>query len=41
MSAIYANLILNGAKSFDDVPKMLQKQVKVLLTELGCEELAQ
>ncbi|WP_267188429.1 CD1375 family protein [Listeria seeligeri] len=39
MAAIYANLILNGAKSFDDVPKMLQKQVKVLLTELGCEEL--
>ncbi|HHH5825562.1 TPA: CD1375 family protein [Listeria monocytogenes] len=39
MAAIYANLILNGAKSFEDVPKMLQKQVKVLLTELGCEEL--
>lgn len=39
MAAIYANLILNGAKSFEDVPKMLQKQVEVLLTELGCEEL--
>ncbi|WP_260446690.1 CD1375 family protein [Listeria seeligeri] len=41
MAAIYANLILNGAKSFEDVPKMLQKQVKKVLIELGCEELAQ
>ncbi|WP_252393366.1 CD1375 family protein [Listeria ilorinensis] len=40
MAAIYANLILNGAKTFSEVPKMLQKQVKEVLTELGCEELA-
>ncbi|HFL0606040.1 TPA: CD1375 family protein [Listeria monocytogenes] len=40
MAAIYANLIINGAKSFDDVPKMLQAQVKKVLIQLGCEELA-
>lgn len=39
MAAIYANLILNGVKTFSDVPRMLQKQVKEVLTELGCEEL--
>ncbi|HFK7038848.1 MULTISPECIES: CD1375 family protein [Listeria] len=40
MAAIYANLILNGVKTFSQVPKMLQDQVKELLIQLGCEELA-
>lgn len=39
MAAIYANLILNDIKTFSQVPKMSQDQVKELLTQLGCEEL--
>ncbi|WP_275412760.1 CD1375 family protein [Listeria seeligeri] len=39
MAAIYTNLILNDVKTFSQVPKTLQNQVKELLVRFGCEEL--
>ena len=40
MAAIYANLIINGRKTFSQVPAKLKDKVKDILVELGCGELA-
>lgn len=41
MAAVYANLIIKGKKSFADVPDKLKDQVKVVLADLDCPELAE
>ena len=40
MAIIYATLIVNGAKTFADVPEILKEQVKQVLTDLEMPELA-
>lgn len=40
MAIIYATLIVNGAKTFSDVPEILKEQVKQVLTDLEMPELA-
>lgn len=40
MAAIYAALIMKGAKTLADVPKAIRSQVKQLLIELDCPNLA-
>ncbi len=40
MAIIYATLIINGKKEFNDVPTMLKEKVKNILSDLGLEELA-
>ena len=37
MEKIYAELILKGVKTIDDVPKTLQKKVKKILAEKADE----
>lgn len=37
MAKIYANLILKGLKTIDDVPKKLQDDVKAILGEMILE----
>lgn len=39
MEMIYATLIINGKKTINDVPKILRDKVKVILVELGLENL--
>ena len=39
MAIIYATLIVNGAKTFSDVPEILKEQVKQVLTDLEMPEL--
>ncbi|WP_264318714.1 CD1375 family protein [Listeria innocua] len=41
MAVIYMNLILNGKKTFKEVPRLLQAQVKALLIDADCAELAE
>ncbi|EQC0676274.1 MULTISPECIES: CD1375 family protein [Listeria] len=41
MAVIYLNLILNGKKTFKEVPRLLQTQVKALLIDADCAELAE
>ena len=41
MAIIYATLIVKGKKTFADVPAKIQDQVKEVLTDLDCAELAQ
>lgn len=41
MAEIYANLILEGRKTFSQVPALLREQVREILTTLGCAALAQ
>ena len=41
MAIIYATLIVNGAKTFADVPEILKEQVKQVLTDLEMPELAE
>ena len=42
MSAvIYASLIIKGRKTFADVPARLREQVKQILIDLDCAELAE
>lgn len=41
MAVIYATLIVKGKKSFADVPEKVKEQVKGILTDLDCPELAE
>ena len=41
MAVIYATLIVKGKKTFAQVPVKIQDQVKEILTDLDCPELAQ
>lgn len=41
MAVIYATLIVKGKKSFADVPEKIKEQVKGILTDLDCPELAE
>lgn len=41
MDVIYASLIVSGLKTFDQVPKVIQPRVKVVLENLGLPELAE
>lgn len=41
MAVIYATLIIKGKKSFADVPERIKEQVREILTDLDCPELAE
>jgi hypothetical protein len=41
MAVIYATLIIKGKKDFADVPERIKEQVKEVLIDLDCGELAQ
>lgn len=41
MAVVYATLIVKGKKSFSEVPDRIKDQVKVILTDLDCPELAE
>lgn len=41
MAVIYATLIVKGKKSFADVPEKIKAQVKEVLVDLDCPELAE
>lgn len=41
MAEVYANLIIKGKKTIDDVPDKLKDEVKEILTEKGYAELAE
>ena len=41
MAIIYATLIVKGRKNFADVPARIQAQVKDILIDLDCPELAE
>lgn len=41
MAVIYATLIVKGKKTFAQVPAKIQDQVKEILIDLDCPELAQ
>ncbi len=41
MAVIYATLIVKGKKSFADVPERIKEQVKEILIDLDCPELAE
>ena len=41
MAVIYVTLIVKGKKSFADVPERIKEQVKEILTNLDCPELAE
>ena len=40
MAIIYATLIIKGKKTFADVPEKIKAQVRQVLIDLECEELA-
>lgn len=40
MAMLWAQKIMYGKKSFADVPRLLKDQVREILIESGCEELA-
>ena len=40
MAVIYATLIIKGKKTFKEVPDLIKDQVKQVLIDLECEELA-
>ena len=40
MAVIYATLIVKGKKNFADVPERIKEQVKEVLIDLNCGELA-
>lgn len=40
MAVIYATLIVKGRKTFADVPVKIKEQVKEVLIDLECPELA-
>lgn len=40
MAVIYANLIIEGYRTFASVPKVLKAKVKAVLEQLGLSELA-
>lgn len=39
MAMLWAQQIMLGKKTFDQVPKMLRDKVKELLIDSGCEDL--
>lgn len=41
MAVVYATLIVKGKKTFADVPEKIKEQVKQVLTDLDCPELAE
>lgn len=41
MAVIYADLIINGYRTFASVPKVIKARVKEVLTQLGFPELAE
>lgn len=41
MAVVYATLIIKGKKSFADVPEKIKEQVKEVLTDLDCGDLAE
>ena len=41
MDIIYATLIIKGRLSFADVPIRIKEQVRVVLIDLDCSELAE
>ncbi len=41
MAVIYATLIVKGVKDFADVPARIKDQVKQILINLDCPELAE
>ena len=41
MVVIYATLIVKGKKNFADVPERIKEQVKEVLIDLDCGELAE
>lgn len=40
MAVVYATLIIKGKKSFDDVPERIKDQVREILIDLDCGDLA-
>lgn len=40
MAMLWAQQIMLGKKSFDQVPRLLKDKVKELLVDSGCEDLA-
>ena len=41
MAVIYATLIIKGRKTISDVPVKIREQVKEILIDLNCPELAE
>lgn len=41
MTVVYATLIIKGVKKFADVPARIKEQVKQVLIDLDCPELAE
>lgn len=41
MAVVYATLIVKGKKTFADVPAKLKDEVKQILIDLDCADLAQ
>lgn len=41
MAVVYATLIIKGKKNFEDVPDRIKEQVKEVLIDLECGELAE
>lgn len=41
MAVVYATLIIKGKKTFAQVPDKLKEQVKEILIDLECPELAE
>lgn len=41
MAVVYATLIIKGKKNFADVPERIKEQVKQVLIDLDCPELAE
>lgn len=40
MAVVYATLIVKGKKNFADVPERIKDQVKAVLVDLDCGDLA-
>ena len=40
MAVVYAILIVKGKKTFADVPALIKEQVKQVLIDIDCPELA-
>ena len=39
MAMLWAQQIMLGKKTFDEVPRLLKEQVKEILIDSGCEDL--
>lgn len=40
MAVIYATLIVKGRKTFAEVPALIKEQVRQVLIDIGCGDLA-